>query len=157
LKEKQKHDKGHKKHKKDKKHKKSKHGDDSEDLDQLLAAKFSKLKQIMDKKELKKVLEEEKDMKKSRKRSRSPSSEDERPRKKEYGLVVSYTVLLFGYQSGKIVPLARNSQLEFKYDFSYLLVIQKKRKGADQDHSLQPERNLPLHLLKPTRESLQEN
>jgi ATP sulfurylase len=88
--EKQKHDKGHKKHKKEKKHKKSKHRDGAEDLDQLLAAKFSKLKQIMDKKELQKVLEEEKNMKKSRKRSRSPSSEDERPRKKEYGLVVSY-------------------------------------------------------------------
>jgi hypothetical protein len=46
----------------------------------------------MDKKELKKVLEEEKNMKKSRKRSRSPSSEDERPRKKEYGLVVSLSI-----------------------------------------------------------------
>ncbi|XP_059485562.1 pre-mRNA-splicing factor CWC25 homolog [Neocloeon triangulifer] len=92
LLEKQKSGKKHKKHKKEKKNKKSKYNDD-EDLDKLLAAKYSKLKHVMEQKDLKKILEEEAKSKKanakrSRSRSESVSSDEDRPKKKAFGLVL---------------------------------------------------------------------
>ncbi|XP_065353680.1 pre-mRNA-splicing factor CWC25 homolog [Cloeon dipterum] len=88
LQESEKHGKKRKKHKKEKKNKKSKYSDD-EDLDKLLAAKLSKLKDVVEKKQLQKILgDKDESKKRSRSRSASLSSEEDMPKKKAYGLVL---------------------------------------------------------------------
>lgn len=57
--------------------------------------------------------------------------------------------------------LFKNSKLvnyiHVYFIFSYLLVILKKRKDADQDRGLLQEKSLLLHLLKVIKETLQED